>query len=314
MKRSLVVLLLVLTVALSLAACGGGQVEEAAPAAEAGGSGQTETTAPAGEAGSAEADGLLADILARGVVRVSTDPNYEPQSFLDENGEFVGFDVDVAREIAERLGVEVEFVTPDWDIITAGNWGGQWDMSVGSMTVTTARQEVLNFAEPAYYYTPAQFAAADGSGIETLEDLNDQAICVGLSTTYETWLSGNAADLGLPAESFYAEPPTDVTVVPLATDAECPQAIQAGRQEFQAFLTSNTVVQAAIDGGVTVHRVGSPVFSENLAVAFDKNSELDNASAVQRVSEIIQEMHDDGTLRELSMKWFSEDLTASPTQ
>ena len=71
---------------------------------------------------------------------------------------------------------------------------------------------------------------------------------------------------------------------------------------------------AVIDGGVNVHRVGSPVFSENLAVAFDKSSELDNASAVQRVGEIIQEMHDDGTLRELSMKWFSEDLTASPTQ
>jgi len=257
---------------------------------------------------------LLSDIEERGVVRVSTDPNYEPQSFLDENGEFVGFDVDVAREIAERLGVEVEFVTPDWDVITAGNWAGQWDMSVGSMTVTTARQEVLDFAEPAYYYTPAQFAAADGSGIETLEDINGQTVCVGVSTTYETWLNGAAADLGLPAESFFADPPTDITVIPLSTDAECPQSIQAGREDFQVFLTSNTVVQAAIDGGVPIHRVGSPVFSENLAAAFDKGAELDNTSAVQRVGEIIQEMHDDGTLRELSLKWFGSDLTASPTQ
>nr|MBP6789843.1 transporter substrate-binding domain-containing protein [Promineifilum sp.] len=217
------------------------------------------------------------------------------------------------REISARLGVAVEFVTPDWDIITAGNWGGQWDMSVGSMTVTTARQEVLDFASPAYYYTPAQFAAADGSGIESLDDLAGQAVCVGVSTTYETWLSGNAADLGLPAESFFAEPPTGVTIIPLATDAECPQSIQAGRQEFLAFLTSNTVVQAAIDGGLPIHRVGSPVFSENLAVAFDKGSDLDNASAVQRVGEIIQAMHDDGTLRQLSMKWFAADLTAAPS-
>jgi len=205
-------------------------------------------------------------------------------------------------------------VTPDWDIITAGNWAGQWDMSVGSMTVTTARQEVLNFAEPAYYYTPAQFAAADGSGIETLEDIAGQAVCVGVSTTYETWLNGAAADLGLPEESFYAEPPADISVVPLPTDAECPQSIQAGREEFQVFLTSNTVVQAAIDGGVPIHRVGSPAFSENLAVAFDKSSELDTTSAVQRVGEIIQAMHDDGTLREISMKWFGSDLTAAPTQ
>ena len=298
MKRISFALLLLLTT-LALAACGGAAEPEAADT----------TTAP----GEQTADGLLADILERGVVRVSTDPNYEPQSFLDESGEFIGFDVDVAREIAARLGVAVEFVTPDWDIITAGNWGGQWDMSVGSMTVTTARQEVLDFASPAYYYTPAQFAAADGSGIESLDDLAGQVVCVGVSTTYETWLSGNAADLGLPAESFFAEPPAGVTIIPLATDAECPQSIQAGRQEFLAFLTSNTVVQAAIDGGLLIHRVGSPVFSENLAVAFDKGSDLDNASAVQRVGEIIQAMHDDGTLRQLSMKWFAADLTAAPS-
>ena len=309
MRKHLIALLFLLAMALALVACGAEQA--AAPGEDVAAEQPVATEAPSGEAA---ADGLLADILERGVVRVSTDPNYEPQSFLDENGEFVGFDVDVAREIAKRLGVEVEFVTPDWDVITAGNWGGQWDMSVGSMTVTTARQQVLDFVNPPYYFTPAQFAAADGSGIYELADVNGQAVCVGVSTTYETWLNGDAADLGLPAESFYADPPSDVTVVPLATDAECPQSIQAGRKEFQVFLTSNTVVQAAIDGDVPIHRVGDPVFSENLAVAFDKNSALATASAVQRVGEIVQAMHDDGTLRDLSMKWFEADLTASPTQ
>jgi polar amino acid transport system substrate-binding protein len=259
-------------------------------------------------------DDQLAAIKEAGVIRVSTDANYEPQSFLDENGELTGFDVDVAREIGQRLGVEVEFVTPDWDVITAGNWGGQWDMSVGSMTVTTARQQVLDFAEPAYYYTPAQFAAADGSGIDDLEDLAGQAVCVGVSTTYETWLSGKKDELGLPDTSYFAEPPANVSIVPLTSDAECPQAIQAGRTEFAAFLTSNTVVQASIDGGVAIHRVGGPVFSENLAAAFDKNSELSNDSLVAEVGRIIAEMHSDGTLRELSLKWFGSDLTASPTE
>lgn len=139
-------------------------------------------------------------------------------------------------------------------------------------------------------------------------------MCVGLSTTYETWLSGDVDALGLPDSSFYADPPADVTIVPLQTDNDCFQSIQAGREEFDVFLTSNTVVQAAIDGDVAVVRVGSPVFSENLAVAFDKSGELDNTSLVERVSEIVAEMHDDGTLSELSMKWFSEDLTMNPTQ
>ncbi|MCA9955278.1 MAG: transporter substrate-binding domain-containing protein [Anaerolineales bacterium] len=285
MKKFLSISLLFVTFVLLTAACGGGGAED-----------------------------LLSDIEERGTIRVSTDANYAPQSYLDENGDFVGFDIDVATEIAERLGVEVEFVTPDWDVITAGNWGGQWDMSVGSMTVTTDRQQVLDFAEPAYYFTPAQFAAAEGSGIESLNDINGQAVCVGLSTTYETWLNGDIAALGLPDSSFYADPPTDVTIVPLQTDNDCFQSIQAGRDEFSVFLTSNTVVQAAIDGDVPVYRVDSPVYSENLAVAFDKSSELDDTSLVQRVGEIIAEMHDDGTLSELSMKWFSEDLTMNPTQ
>ena len=264
--------------------------------------------------GGSEADDLLGAIEERGTIRVSTDANYAPQSYLDEDGNFVGFDIDVATEIAERLGVEVEFVTPDWDVITAGNWGGQWDMSVGSMTVTRDRQEVLDFADPAYYFTPAQFAASEASGITSLDQINGQSVCVGLSTTYETWLSGDVDALGLPDSSFYADPPADVTIVPLQTDNDCFQSIQAGREEFDVFLTSNTVVQAAIDGDVAVVRVGSPVFSENLAVAFDKSGELDNTSLVERVSEIVAEMHDDGTLSELSMKWFSEDLTMNPTQ
>ncbi len=297
MKRLLLIFLLF---TLLFSAC----VAPAPPQSASGG----ESAAPAA------ADDLLAEILKNGVIRVSTDANYEPQSFLNPQGEFIGFDIDVAKEIAKRLGVEAEFVTPDWDLITAGNWGGQWDMSVGSMTVTTARQEVLAFAEPAYYYTPAQFAAADGSGVETLADLNGKTICVGLSTTYETWLNGDLDSLGLPAASYYAEPPSDVTIIPLQTDNECAQQIQAGRNEFQAFLTSNTVVEAAMREGVAIHKVGSPVFSENLGIAFDRASAKDSASLVAKVGEIIAAMHADGTLSGFSTTWFAADLTTDPTK
>ena len=273
--------------------------------------------AAAGDEGGskAAADDLLAEVMARGTIRISTDPNYAPQSFLDESGNFKGFDVDVAQEIARRIGVEVEFVTPDWDLITAGNWGDQWDMSVGSMTVTTARQKILAFASPSYYYTPAQFAAVNGAGIETLDDLSGATICVGASTTYESWLMGDMEGLGLPASSFYVEqPPADISIIPLTTDNDCAQQIQAGRHEFQAFLTSNTVVEAAIAEGVPVHKVGTPVFSENLAVAFDKSASKDVAGLVEKVSGIIADMHEDGTLSGLSLEWFGEDLTTDPTK
>jgi ABC-type amino acid transport substrate-binding protein len=123
MKKVIQTLIVLTVLTLLLAACGGGGEPAATSAPEV--TEPTAETVEEAEPAAGEADDLLAEIEARGTIRVSTDPNYEPQSFLDENGEFVGFDIDVAREIAERLGVEVEFVTPDWDIITAGNWGGQ---------------------------------------------------------------------------------------------------------------------------------------------------------------------------------------------
>ena len=149
---------------------------------------------------------LLEDIKDKGVIRVSTDPNYAPQSFLEPDGTFVGFDVDVANEIGDRLGVEVEFVTPDWDVITAGNWGDQWDISVGSMTITNSRMEILHFVRPAYYYTPAQFAAANGSGINTFEDVAGQPVCMGSATTYESYLLGDLNNV-LPGGSIYMDAP-----------------------------------------------------------------------------------------------------------
>ena len=98
---------------------------------------------------------LLAEICEKGTLTVSTDPAYPPQSSLNEQtGEYEGFDIDVATEIAKRLGVDVAWEAPSWDVITAGSWNGRWDTTVGSMTPTNDRQEVLYFTEP-YNYTPA---------------------------------------------------------------------------------------------------------------------------------------------------------------
>jgi ABC-type amino acid transport substrate-binding protein len=117
----------------------------------------------AGPACEGETDGHLAAVCEAGVIVVSTDPAYPPQSFLnEETGEYEGFDIDVAREIGTRLGVDVEFTDPTFDAVVAGNWGGRWDMSVGSVTVTTERMEVLDFTQ-AYYYTPAQLSVYDDS-------------------------------------------------------------------------------------------------------------------------------------------------------
>jgi polar amino acid transport system substrate-binding protein len=270
---------------------------------------------------------LLEQVKERGTLVVSTDANYAPQSVLKSDGqrtegtkcttdqltagELEGFDIDVALELGRRLGVETCFATPSWDAITAGNWGDQWDISVGSMTITTARQEALHFTTP-YYYTPAQFAASTASGITALDGLSGQAVCVGSATTYESWLAGDMEALGLPDSSIYAQAPADVTVVPLETDQECAQAIAAGRTDFAAYLTSGTVVDQNIADGVPVVKVGTPVYSEDLSVAVDKAHTLDPQPLVDELDKAVQAMHSDGTLTRLSTQWFGTDLTQAP--
>lgn len=334
MKKLFVLANLLVLASLVLTACGGGATPTAtqAPAATeaptmteapAATEAPTGTEAPATEATTGD---LLGAIKERGYIVVSTDPNYEPQSFLNTSGsrpadtkcasdtlttaEMQGFDVDVAKAIGDALGVETCFATPDWDIITAGSWADKWDISVGSMTITTARQKILDFSVP-YYYTPAVVAVAKDSGITSLDQLAGKAVCAGTSTTYEAWLNHDMEALGLPESSVYKQAP-DVTVVPLTTDQDCPQAIAAGRKDFVGYATSETVVDANIAAGMPVVKLEGVVFSEDLAAAFDKTSSLPTDTLRAEVDKIITEMHDNGKLTELSNKWFGTDLTQPP--
>ncbi|HEU5205667.1 MAG TPA: transporter substrate-binding domain-containing protein [Candidatus Limnocylindrales bacterium] len=311
-RRGRLSLVLLAVAAIAIGACtsGGGTTTSEAPASEAPMSEAPMSEAPMSEAPASEAPaspiagGLLDKVMTAGKIIMSTDPQYPPQSELTAEGNYEGFDIDVGTEIAKRLGVEIAFETPSWDVITAGSWGGRWDFSVGSMTITSPRQEVLDFSDP-YYYTPAQMAARTDSGITTLDGLAGKVICVGAATTYLDWLNGSL-DFG--TESPQTTPPEGATATTLDTDRLCAEAWRAGRTDFDGWLSSSTTVQAAIDDGLPVVAVGDPVFFEPLAVAFDKSGP-DPSDMVTRVNAILAEMHADGTLKTMSEKWFGLDLT-----
>jgi polar amino acid transport system substrate-binding protein len=263
--------------------------------------------------GGGDTDTLLGKVEAADKIVMSTDPQYPPQSELAADGTYQGFDIDVGTEIAKRLSVDIEFTTPDWSIITAGSWGGRWDFSVGSMAITTQRQEVIAFSEP-YYYTPAQMAASTASGITTLDGFAGKTICMGEATTYYSWMTGDL-DLGSYAETLIREqPPTGSQATTLSTDRLCAETWKAGRTDFEGWLSSLTTVQSAVDEGLPLVAVGDPVFYEPLAVAFDKSGP-DPASMVEKVNKILDEMRSDGTLKGFSEKWFDGvDLTVEPEQ
>ena len=96
--------------------------------------------------GAAFAGEVLDRVKAAGVIRVATDPAWPPYSWKTADGQWQGFDASVAQEIAKRLGVKIEFVTPSWDVITSGDWKGKWDLSVGSMSPTEDRAKVLDIS------------------------------------------------------------------------------------------------------------------------------------------------------------------------
>ncbi len=294
MRRGRWIWLVAMVAALTMiaAACGGGDDDE--PSA-----GDTGASEPA-------SDDLLAKIKADGVLRVSTDPQYPPQSSYDEaTGEWEGFDIDVATEIANRLGVEVQWETPSWNAITSGGWSDRWDMSVGSMTVTTERAEVLDFA-PAYYYTPAAVAVHEDSSVTSVEELSGKKIGVCQACTYDLWLQGK---LVIPGEDI-TFPIEDPQIVTYSTDSLAIKDLELGDGlRLDAVGSALPTIQGAIDKGAPIKLVGEPVFYEPLAAATDKGSSLDTTSLDEEVSRIIQEMHDDGTLSELSDTWYGEDLT-----
>lgn len=259
---------------------------------------------PSASTGAGDPDDLLANIKKAGVIRVGTDPNYAPQSFLKPDGSFEGFDIDVANEIGKRLGVSVKFETPDFSVVEAGGWAGRFDISVGSVTITEKRKTVLDFTEP-YYFTPAQMAATTASGITTLDGLAGKTICVGEATTYFQWLDGS---LVLGDGSPLVAVPAGAKATTLKTDQDCAQSAQSGRTDFEGWLSSSSTIDAGIEAGGPFVAVGDPVFYEPLAVATDKQGV--HAELQAQLDQIVKDMHADGTLTTLSKKWFGgQDLT-----
>lgn len=291
---------LVLVLAIVATACGGDGDGDGGPAA----TGQPGES-PAGE-------DLLARIQEEGVIRVSTDPAYPPQSALnDETGEFEGFDIDVAAEIANRLGVEVEWKTPSWNAITSGGWSDRWDMSVGSMTVTKERAEVLYFT-PAYYSTPASAAVhADNTTFtDVATDLDGRTIGVCGSCSYDFYLQKNL-HIQIPGYEFdYVIDDADIKTYDTDTTAIRDLSLGDGVR-LDAAISALPTLEQAIEDGEPIKILGDPLFYEPLAVAIDRQAPLDTTTLVDEVSRIVEEMHADGTLTELSMTWYGEDLTTS---
>ena len=253
----------------------------------------------------ATAGPVLDRILANRVMVMATDPEYPPQSQLTSSGDFEGFDIDVGREIARRLGVNLKFVTPGWDVITAGNWQNGWDISVGSMSPTRERSKHLDF--PALYYnTPASLVVHnDNRDITSPELASGKAIGVGIATTYESYLR-HSLEIDVPWAPEFDYLIAEPRIHTYDTDQLALDDLKLGDgTKLDAVITALPTALAAIRSGYPLKIIGGPLFLEPLAVAIDKGDPDFGA----RLKQIVADMHRDGTLSRLSRRWYDADLT-----
>jgi polar amino acid transport system substrate-binding protein len=251
---------------------------------------------------SAPGTDLLAKVKQRGTIIVATDTNYKPQSYRNNDGTWVGFDVDVAREIARRLGVKVQFDGSNFDTITAGSWSGRWDINVDSMAITAPRTKALYFTAP-YSFIDASFAVRADSPVRSIVDLAHKKVGVGIATTDWAYLLHKLKTSRVPA-------PAGVSIVVYQDDQLALNDLGgANREKLDAVVTALPTIRAAIAAGMPLRVIEPPPFSDAAAIALDRNSPANPQTLLWAIDAIIDQMHRDGTLSRLSMKYYGIDLT-----
>lgn len=269
MKRKIGVFLLTMALlAVSLAGCGSASTS-------------------AGTAGSEEND-ELARILQEGVLKVGVEGTYPPITYHDESGELTGFDVEVAKAIGEKLGVEVEFTEAEWDSLLAAIDSGRIDTVINAVSITDARKEKYDFTEPYVSVYRNIIVKGDNDSLNSLEDLNGTTVAENITTEYAERLE----ELG-------------VTISPIDTLQQAFDLVTTGRADF-------TILE-----DIQFYPYLEEHPDADLKIAFTIEDDVDQFAIplkkgetrlVDAVNKALDELKADGTLSALSEKYFNSDV------
>ena len=240
-----------------------------------------------------EIEDQLSAIQKAGKLVVGIEGTYPPFNFVDDNGNYAGYDVDVATAVAEHLGVEVEFVMAEWDALLVGIDSNRWDTVIADVTATPERREKYDFSDP-YLYTARQVVVKTGNEVDihSLEDLNGKKVATNVTNSWASKLE----ELG-------------ATIVPIDNTDQCAQAVINGSADFCMF--NNIVMNEYLKNHPEAE----------LEVAFVIETDVNEVSIPCRKGEerllaeynaALEELRSSGKLAELSEKWFYADLTNNP--
>ena len=222
---------------------------------------------------------------AKQMLRVALTGKYPPFSFYSNDGTVCGFDVDVARSIAESTGRKLEITTSEWDGILAGLLANKYDAIIGSMAVTPERRRRVDFSD-SYYVSGAQLFVRDSdtNTFSTILDLEEHSVGVGLGETYEHFL-----------RSQYPR----IRIVTYKSTVDIFQDMQNGR--IDAFCTDRLVGLYQIKaGGVPFTPVGPLLYKERIAIPVAKG----NSVLLEQINAALKTLREDDRLAELHRKWF----------
>ena len=269
---------------LTLAGCSSNNSSSAA-------SSTASSAASDGASSAAAANDLLSTIQNRGTLIVALEGAWQPWSYHDESDTLVGYDVEVSRAIAEKLGVEPEYVESDWDSLFAGMDAGRYDLVCNGVEITEERSKTYDFTTPYGYIHTALAVKKDNDTITSFEDLTGKTTANSLASTYMEL-----------AESYGA------TVQGIDTLEETIQLLTAGRIDatLNADVSFYDYLNVHPDADFKI--VALTEEASHVAIPLRKGEET--ASLREAIDKAIEELRAEGTLTELSEKYFGQDISS----
>ena len=252
------------------------------------------SAAASGAASSAASTGAadqLAAIQANGKLVVALEGAWQPWSYHDESDTLVGYDVEVSRAIAEKLGVEPEYVESDWDSLFAGLDAGRFDIVCNGVEVTDERAKTYDFTTPYGYIHTALAVRKDNEDIKSFEDLKGKTTANSLASTYMEL-----------AESYGA------TVQGIDTLEETIQLLTAGRIDATLNADVSFYDYLNVHPDADLKLVAQTEDASHVAIPVRKGDA--SASLLEAINTAIEELRADGTLKALGEKYFGQDISS----